>query len=273
MCPLLDIGSGNLPVVNKGQTCTQQIADAIVEMIESGRLKAGDRLPPERELVRMFGVSRPTIGEALAVLEYSGLITKKIGKGTFINYTMSHSVLENFVHRFLVFKSCSDRELIEFRRFFEPEAAAQAAQLASAEDLHRMESLVDDLAEARRCRNYENYGRADMEFHLALVQCTRNSMITTIYQGLKKWMVDWITDGCRLTWSSTESYPVEQAYQLHRQIWQAVATRRADQARKLVCDHIQMAYNFYYPTPIETQAVHGEESQPDGSVVELRSTA
>ena len=69
----------------ENKTISQSIVEQIQEMILCGKLKSNDKLPPERQMTEMFGVSRPALREALKALEAVGLISRRQGQGNFIS--------------------------------------------------------------------------------------------------------------------------------------------------------------------------------------------
>src|SRR5215470_2292074 len=108
-------------------------------LISEGSLAPGHRLPAERELAEMFGVSRSSLRQALKVLEIMGVISQRVGDGTYLN-TAAPSILAEPLEFLILLDGISFHELMEARLIVEPELAARAAERASD----------DDLAEIRR---------------------------------------------------------------------------------------------------------------------------
>src|SRR5690348_9847853 len=103
-------------------------------MMISGRLKPGDRLPPERQLAKDFRVNRATLREAIHVLNERGLVDRKNRTGTRIASVKPSSV-GAAIERFFLLNNCRHSEMHEVRSVLEPQSAALAAKNAKKEDL------------------------------------------------------------------------------------------------------------------------------------------
>jgi DNA-binding FadR family transcriptional regulator len=116
----------------------RKIADSVADAIESGQYKLGDRLPTERELAEQFGVSRPTLREAMIALEMLGMIEARHGLGIYVTGNVRppapSAEIDFEIGAF---------ELIEARRLFEGEAAALAATSISDEQIGELEGLLE----------------------------------------------------------------------------------------------------------------------------------
>src|SRR5919108_336556 len=125
----------------------EEIVRQVKQMIAEGRLKSGDRLPPERDLAEMFVVSRTSVREALRALESLGLLEIRAGEGTFVREVSVESLIEPLA---LVMASQREAiaELFEARRLLEPGIAALAASRATPEEVSEMERILEDQAKA-----------------------------------------------------------------------------------------------------------------------------
>src|SRR5215471_10720144 len=119
------------------QKLNEQIAEKIQLQITDGKLKPGDRLPPERELASLLKVNRATVREAIHLLRERGLVERKNGRGTHIVAMLPNDV-GAVIDRFFVTNNCSQRELWDFRVIFEPKVAALAAANAKPEDVKKL---------------------------------------------------------------------------------------------------------------------------------------
>lgn len=156
----------------------EQIVEQIEGAVVAGELKAGDRLPSERELGEQFGVSRTAIREAVNALTQKGLVEVFPGRGTFITDGTSKAVRHSLGMMMQFGHDEDARNLVEIREILEPEIAALAATRAKKEHIIRMQTAVDDMEKA--LNDAEKFVGADLEFHLALAEASRNVLITTL---------------------------------------------------------------------------------------------
>ncbi|KLU60078.1 HTH-type transcriptional regulator LutR [Peptococcaceae bacterium CEB3] len=162
-------------------TTPVMIVEQFLKSLESGQLVPGQKLPPERELARMFGVGRSSVREAIGILVVMGYLEVLQGKGTFIRRS-SPSIdyksipLENLISLLPLF------DLIEAREILELEAVRLAAERANDQDLEKMRRAIRRLEESDG--NTEKFYTADAEFHAAIVDATDNSMICHILKSL-----------------------------------------------------------------------------------------
>ena len=125
--------TGNLQAVTKTKF-HEQIVDQVQALIEKGRLKHGDQLPPERELASIFKVSRHSVREAIRVLEQKKVLKTRPGSGTFIILENESSVVESLANAILREKNTLS-EIFQFRELLEPQIAGLAARNAKKEDI------------------------------------------------------------------------------------------------------------------------------------------
>ncbi|MCP3429358.1 FadR/GntR family transcriptional regulator [Opacimonas viscosa] len=145
------------------------IADKIEELIQSGQYAPGSRLPPERELAEKFGVSRPTIREAIIALEVMQLVEVKTSSGVYVlNKSAKDAANESAISAF---------ELTQARALIEGEAAALAAKTITPEELDKIEQTLVAMEAGI------NADQADRDFHYLISAATRNNaMLNTIKQ-------------------------------------------------------------------------------------------
>src|SRR5690606_25405214 len=131
----------------------KKIYEIIVEKIEAfflrGDLKPGEKLPPERELAKRFGVSRNSVREALQALETSGAIEIRQGGGSYIKTSEVHLLSTKLSKTVLEAETHLLDEMLELRRLLESEAASLAAQRASPDDLKKMLLTLEQMEKAR----------------------------------------------------------------------------------------------------------------------------
>ena len=168
--------TGNLQAVTKTKF-HEQIVDQVQALIEKGRLKHGDQLPPERELASIFKVSRHSVREAIRVLEQKKVLKSRPGSGTFIILENESSVVESLANAILREKNTL-AEIFQFRELLEPQIAGLAARNASKKDIMVLENLLEQ--QQKELGNTLVSKKLDEKFHLALAQATGNSVLMQV---------------------------------------------------------------------------------------------
>ena len=130
------------------ETVMDMVARRIEQLVRSGDLKQGDRLPPEPELAHMLRVSRNSLREALKGLMYLGLIKSRAGDGTYIQSSLSRVLSQHFQWMILL-NEVKHLEIYELRKIIEPDVAALAAKRATRADIERLEAALEGMADAR----------------------------------------------------------------------------------------------------------------------------
>jgi len=207
----------------------EEIVRQVKQMIAEGRLKSGDRLPPERDLAEKFVVSRTSVREALRVLESLGLIEIRAGEGTFVRGVSVESLIEPLA---LVMAAQREAigELFEARRVLEPAIAALAAGRATPEEIHEMERILED--QAKEIAAGKTGLAQDAAFHTAIGTAAHNRAITRIAHAI----MDLLTQS-REESLNTPGRPTR-SHQDHRRILQAITRRNATAARQAMLDHL-----------------------------------
>ena len=215
------------------QQLHEQIADSIEQVVAREQLAPGTQLPPERALADMLGVSRPTVREALRLLQERGLVRMRVGSGTFITDVPASSVADS-IERFLVFGSCSYEELLTARKTLEPDMAALAAERATPADLAKLRELVEAIEAACARNDVENYAEVDATFHEALASATHNRLIVAIAHSFERVMREWIR-------AVTEVLVAEEGARSHRLVYDALLAGDPDRAREAMLVHMLTA--------------------------------
>src|SRR6187200_3432247 len=121
----------------------RQIADQIAALIEKGEYEAGERLPPERDLAKQLGVSRPSVREALIALEVEGYVEVRVGSGVYVSGSRAGVAPE-------LPADSGPFELIRARWLIEAECAALAAKAATRAQVRAMEDALDEMDDVAR---------------------------------------------------------------------------------------------------------------------------
>jgi DNA-binding FadR family transcriptional regulator len=209
----------------------RQIADQIAALIEKGEYGEGQRLPPERDLARQLGVSRPSVREALIALEVEGYVEVRVGSGVYVLGESRGARAETLP------ADSGPFELIEARRLIEAECAALAARQATRAQVRAMEEALDQM-DAEQRRGVMPLA-ADRLFHLRIAEASGNSALTLVVKTL--W--DQRTGPLFLRLEHHFDTPAlwTVALREHREIVRAIARHDALAARAAMRRHMAMA--------------------------------
>ena len=169
--------SSHTPVVSNPPRLQGQVR-LLLDHIESQGLQGGERLEPERELAKILGISRPSLREAIQILQVQGRLRVKHGIGIFLldqaDGEKLRESLRTAQHRI--------EELFQMREILEAPAVEWAAERRSEEQLAEMKLAARALnqAIARKPVDFENLRRLDMEFHLTIVRSAQNQFLNQL---------------------------------------------------------------------------------------------
>ena len=153
----------------------RQIADQLAALIEGGEYAPGGRLPPERDLAKQLGVSRPSVREALIALEVEGYVEVRMGSGVYVSDRRSEGGSR-------LAADSGPFELIRARWMIESECAALAAKEATKAQVKAIEGALDEMETARDRGSVPL--EADRAFHLRIAEATGNSALVLVVQTL-----------------------------------------------------------------------------------------
>jgi GntR family transcriptional repressor for pyruvate dehydrogenase complex len=219
---------------------SDEVAKQIKALISEGKLKPGDRLPPERELIKQFGISRPSLREALNSLVAMGFLEVKQAKRTYVKSVASERMRDPLS---VLIKSDTQKiyDLIEVRKAMEAWGAYHAAQRATGEDLKEMERILKEMRHA--IEEGRPWVKEDADFHLVIAQSTHNTiqihLMSTIYDLLKESVARVLTDRGKM----------KKLYQQHYRIFNAIKNHSSDKAREKTLEHLD-----YVDSVVKTSA-------------------
>lgn len=155
-----------------------QVIDQLRDAVRQGEWPVGNRIPTEPELATTLGVGRNTIREAVRALSHSGLLEVRQGDGTYVRAT---SEVSGAIRRL-----CGPelREVLQVRRMLEVEAARLAATDRTEEELTNLRALHTQRDRAQAESRFADFVQTDADFHLAVVACAHNTLLTELYRGL-----------------------------------------------------------------------------------------
>src|SRR5580693_2484508 len=208
----------------------EQIVQQVEESIHKGALKAGDQLPPERELAEQFGVSRTAVREAVKALREKGLVEAYPGRGTFITDGTSYTIRQS-LDRMMRTGNEGFAFLAEVRQILEPEIAALATTRADDEALEAMRKQVEIMDTAKE--DPDAFIEADLDFHLALAEAAANPIILSLIDSIVGLLREQ-----RMGIFQVEGGPERGQYH-HKKILQAVEHRDPLGARDAMKAHLR----------------------------------
>lgn len=166
----------------------EQIAEHILDCIDSGEFKPSTMLPSESALAEMYSVSRPVIREALKALAAQDIICIVRGKGSFVQ-EMNTKPLRMFFQRAIKIDPSTWIALLDVRRVLEVRTAALAAANRTPIELSTLEKLISELAEHARDieedHNYNTYAALDVDFHVLVARASKNEFLFNLVESIR----------------------------------------------------------------------------------------
>jgi GntR family transcriptional regulator, transcriptional repressor for pyruvate dehydrogenase complex len=209
---------------------TDQAIEKIKEMILSGELGPGDRLPREADLAHRLGLSRNSLREAVRALSLIRILDVRQGDGTYVTSLDSSLLLDALSFVVDLHQDRSVLELLEARRVLEAEAAALAAQRITPAQIEELQRLT---AAMPQCDAVQEFVDNDLRFHRTLAEASANGVIATLLDSLSG-----KTIRARLWRGITEAGAIDRTIYEHRAICDALARHRPDLARAWMAVHL-----------------------------------
>ncbi|WP_274363144.1 FadR/GntR family transcriptional regulator [Paenibacillus thermotolerans] len=209
-------------------TLSKIVSENLKEYILDHRLEPGQKLPSERDLVKMMNVSRSILREALRILESTGIIAIKHGEGAFVQGDRDLSSL--FEHIFFMWKvgNKTRGDLLELRYIFELTAIEQAVQRATDEDLSELEKLALRMQEVTDTKSIQD---ADIEFHRGMLKTTHSELFIQMTDLIIEYFSNVPHDHMDIK-------ERDKSVRDHLQIVEAIRKRDAARAKQLLKDHL-----------------------------------
>ena len=215
---------------------SEEIVNQIKQLISKGELKPGDRIPSERELATMLGVSRPSVREAIMVLEAMGFVESRQGGGTYVTALTEGSIMNPLAK--LVEKRDPEllRSLAEVRMGLESWSAYLAAQRATDADIAEMRRLYRIMEKQAAKGGWSP--DVDAEFHYAITAASHNSLQMHVLDSIHSLF------HATIQVALMEFYQQQGHVQLllahHRDIMEAIAAHDPETARRKMVEHLAM---------------------------------
>jgi GntR family transcriptional repressor for pyruvate dehydrogenase complex len=218
-----------------GDQRSERIAQQVLEYIDLNKLSPGDRLQPERDLARSLQVSRPSMREALRILQAQGKVEIRHGQGTFVAQPQTTRQLQAA----LLTTDVGIDELFEMRQVFEIPAAGWAASRRTKEQLRLMRSTLNqlNLLAQQIPADYDVLQKLDAEFHLRIVEAAANRFLNQSVGVLQTMLNTSMETTLRLPGR------IEESRHDHEAIFAAIEAGDTEAAEKAAALHITSAYH------------------------------
>lgn len=207
----------------------EQVVDRIRDLLDSGELRPGDRLPSERKLSEIFKVSRSSLREAIRALQENGVLESRRGDGTYVSLPPGSDLLAPFAE-VMTQQRVRLWQLFQFRIAIEPQIARLAAQERTDGHIEALQHLIT-MQEGEVLENTHT-GYADLHFHQLIAMATGNPLFVDVVTRAE----------AKLAETRTESLQSEErqlnSLVAHRAIFKAIEDRDADGAEEAMRAHL-----------------------------------
>jgi GntR family transcriptional regulator, transcriptional repressor for pyruvate dehydrogenase complex len=237
---------------------TDDAISGIKQMILSGQVGPGDKLPRETELATRLGLSRSSLREAVRALILAGILKTRQGDGTYVTSLEPHQLLETMSLAIDFMRNRTLVELFEVRRMIEPAATALAAGRITKEDLLRLDETLQRMDSAR---SVEELVEADDDFHRTIADATGNDALAAFLQNLYG-----RTLRARIWHGLAEEGALDRTRVSHHAIYTAISNRDAELARSAATMHIAEVEAWFRRLPeVQDWAATSGPSHTGGS--------
>lgn len=213
---------------------SEEIVEQIKDLISHGRLKPGDRVPSERDLAAMLGVSRPSVREALMVLDAMGLVEARQGGGTFVRSLADASLADPLSS---MVESNPDllHALVEVRMGLESWAAFLAATRAADEEISALGEILEEMERQAGRGGWDS--AVDVRFHYAITSASHNTLQLHVLDTIRGlWHA---TIELALTEFYRREGYLETLLEQHRNIFASIRDRDPERARQSMMEHLE----------------------------------
>src|SRR5690242_398837 len=210
------------------QDLTAKLLATFKQLISEGTLVPGARLPAEREMASNLNVSRGSLRQVLKMLEIMGIVSQRVGDGTYLN-AAAPSILAEPMQFLILLDGISFDELIEARLIVEPELAARAAARATPQQLAALREALTGMEESG-----ENHGeliREDLRFHRTIFEMAENRVCSIMFSIVHEQLHE-------LMEITSQMVALEHTVKLHNRIYTAIRKGDPDEARARMFAHL-----------------------------------
>lgn len=222
--------------IGSQMTLSQEIEQKVEDAILKRKLIMGQKLPTEKDLCEMFGVSRTAIREALRSLSARGLVSIRKGDGIYVNdYSEDHANKSMSIYLELKFDKNYPLHLVQIRQMVEPQIARLAAQNRTEKDIIALEKNLEAFVNAES--GSETYAMLDLEFHKLISRASANPLVPLIMDPLFSLMPKVKT----LIVSRLKHTKLTNATNYHQIIFDKIKNKDSKGAYEAMIRHLQIA--------------------------------
>lgn len=227
----------------------EEVERRLEQEITSGRLKAGDTIPSERDLMQRYGVGRPAIREALLSLRNKGLLRVGAGERTRVSRPNVDAIVEGVSGpvRLMLADPQGVRDLQHARRFLERALARHAAAEGSVSEIARLRARL--VANRAALNDPAAFERTDVEFHYELALIAGNPIFSSLHQATVGWLMQ------QRTISLMQPGAMRAACAFHQRVFDAIAAHDPDAAESEMSAHLESVERYYWRTAGESPAL------------------
>jgi len=211
-------------------TLTASAFEQLISYVVKGEWKAGDRIPPERELCQQLGIARTSLREALKAMELIGMLDSRVGDGTFV-CPRSEFLSRPLLWAFTGTDHAELRDIMEAREFLERDLAGLAAERGSDADIEAIGAAVNTMRE--NIAEGKSILESDLAFHLTIATAAHNEVLRNAVQLLRNLLKQWLI--LKLLLPAVPSKVLKQ----HEDIYLAIKSRDAAAARDAMWGHLE----------------------------------
>ncbi len=236
----------------KRLTATEEVSRRLIGLINSGHLKPGDRLPPERTLAAQLQVGRTTIREALKLLTLSGLLEARRGSGTFVRENYLNFIAHQ-VHWPTLLRARDVDLIFEVREALEVQTARLAAERATPEEVEAI-AVYRKLLELG-ARDVQRETEVDIEFHRAIAVAAHNDLLVELMFSLEDLLREYIA------LSNTMTDNVKSTVREHEAVFEAIRSRDPEAAASAMATHLELSRTWI----VQSAALNGQAIRATGT--------
>jgi GntR family transcriptional repressor for pyruvate dehydrogenase complex len=239
----------------------EQVVNQVRVMIQEGKLRPGDRIPPERELARQLGISRASVRGGLRFLCAIGVLTSRHGSGTYV--ADGPPALDSEpLHMLAALHGFTAEKMFEARRVVEVAVAGLAAEHATNDQLMRIAEEVTETYAA--LDEPQEYLIHDFGFHRAVAAASNNPILATIMRMVSEVLYQ------RRVQTVERAGDLKRSVDMHRRIYRAIRARDPQAARALMSEHLIQAERDFTSEEmsdrVQSNSVKKASAQSPGSL-------